>query len=175
MSVKSRLSDILRALPKAVKMDAVQQAGAICCRMSSRDRIEVLLITSRQTGRWVIPRGNINLKEPAFRCAQREAFEEAGVSGKTRRKPLGHYRYEKDGQRLLTVSVHLMRVDHDASQYPESDERKKIWVRPSKAASLVFEPGLAELFRLINGDGQVSLSDRIFRRHAGSIAARPAA
>lgn len=175
MSVKSRLSDLLRALPKAVKLDAIHQAGAICCRMSSRERLEVLLITSRRTGRWVIPRGNINIEEPAFLCAQREAFEEAGVSGKTRKKPLGHYRYKKDGQRLLTVSVHLMRVDCDASQYPESDERKKIWVQPSKAASLVFEPGLAQLFRLINGDEQRSLNDSISRRRAVSIAARPAA
>lgn len=156
-------------------MDAIHQAGAICCRMSSREQLEVLLVTSRRTGRWVIPRGNINIGEPAFLCAQREAFEEAGVSGKTRKKPIGHYRYEKDGQRLLTVSVHLMRVDRDASQYPESDERIKIWVQPSEAASLVFEPGLAQLFRLINGDEQLSLNDSISRRPAVSIAARPAA
>ncbi|MEN9850080.1 MAG: hypothetical protein RL128_243, partial [Pseudomonadota bacterium] len=61
-------------------MVARTQYGALCWRMH-RGKVEVLLITSRDTGRWVIPKGwPIDGLAPA-QTAAREAWEEAGVEG----------------------------------------------------------------------------------------------
>jgi 8-oxo-dGTP pyrophosphatase MutT (NUDIX family) len=67
-------------------------------------------VTSRNTGRWILPKGNIERKEAPYLAAQREAFEESGVQGKVRKRPIGFYSYLKDGDRELQVSVHLLRV-----------------------------------------------------------------
>ncbi|WP_223218243.1 NUDIX domain-containing protein [Rhizobium wenxiniae] len=82
---------------------ATEQAGAVCWRVSS-SRIEILLITSKDTGRWIIPKGNIRRREPSFRAAQREALEESGVSGKIRKTTVGYYLYAKNEETSLTVA-----------------------------------------------------------------------
>lgn len=164
VSIKSRLSSLLSALPRALDVGPTDQSGAICCKMGDSKQLQVLLITSRDTGRWVIPRGNIDNREHAFRCAQRESFEEAGVSGKIRKEPFGYYRYEKDGEKILTVAVHLLQVKRDISRYPECGERRKAWVCPSEAASMVLEPDLGELFRMIAGAQPLHSRDNVASR-----------
>jgi 8-oxo-dGTP pyrophosphatase MutT (NUDIX family) len=56
------------------------QSGIIPYRLE-RDVLQVLLITTRKTGRWVIPKGNIGKGHNARQAAEQEAYEEAGVSG----------------------------------------------------------------------------------------------
>src|SRR5262249_33662947 len=49
--------------------------------MSKKDRAEFMLVTSRETRRWIIPKGWPKRGKSPYRSAAREAFEEAGVIG----------------------------------------------------------------------------------------------
>ncbi|EKJ94783.1 hypothetical protein C241_15838 [Bradyrhizobium lupini HPC(L)] len=61
------------------------------------------------------------------------------------KKPIGFYSYNKDGERELVVSVHLLRVKGEYDLYPEIGQRKRSWVRPLDAARLVNEPALSKI------------------------------
>lgn len=131
------------------------QFGAICWRLH-RGKVEVLLVTSRDTGRWVIPKGwpAQDLSAPA--SAAREAWEEAGVEGDVSETALGVYTYDK--RRLpkpplpCAVMVFPLRVACLAASFPERKQRKRHWFRAGKAAQLVDEPDLREIFRRLEND-----------------------
>jgi 8-oxo-dGTP pyrophosphatase MutT (NUDIX family) len=69
--------------------------------------IEVLLVTSRGTGRWVIPKGNSGKGEAAHAAAAREAEEEAGVIGAICPAALGRYEYRKTLRSGAAVMVQV--------------------------------------------------------------------
>ena len=71
----------------------IRQYGVIPFRKGS-DGIEILLITSRETRRWVVPRGNPIDGLSAPESAAQEAFEEAGILGEVEALPIGSYGYE---------------------------------------------------------------------------------
>ena len=127
------------------------QYGVIPVRAAADGGIEVLLITSRDTGRWVVPRGNpIPGRSPAESAAQ-EAFEEAGITGLTEDEPLGRYRYDKrrrDG-RSVAAEVLLFRMDvaEVAERWPEMNQRERRWFGVEEAAVAVHESELAQLIR----------------------------
>jgi 8-oxo-dGTP pyrophosphatase MutT (NUDIX family) len=127
------------------------QVGALCYRVSPKGSVEVLLVTSRDTGRWVIPKGWPMPGRSAPAAAAREAFEEAGVVGKAGPDPLGIYTYLKGlpGGHAVTcvVSVFGLRVDRLRSRFPEAAQRTRRWLAPHEAALEVHEPELAELLR----------------------------
>jgi 8-oxo-dGTP pyrophosphatase MutT (NUDIX family) len=114
--------------------------------------LRVLLLTSRETRRWIIPKGwPIHGLKPRD-VAAREAFEEGGLVGRLVGKhPIGSYHYSKrlpDYQdKLCYVRVFLLRVDHQVDEWPEKEQREWRWVDPIKAASMVDEGGLAEIIR----------------------------
>jgi len=116
------------------------------------DGLRVLLITSRETRRWVIPKGwPIRGLKPR-EVAAREAFEEAGLVGRIAGKhPIGSYHYSKqlpEQRELLShVRVFLLSVDHQVDEWPEKAQREWRWVDPIKAAQMVQEGGLAEILR----------------------------
>lgn len=131
------------------------QYGAICWRMH-RGNVEVLLITSRDTGRWVIPKGwPIDGLAPAASAA-REAWEEAGVTGQTAPAPLGLYGYDKvlapEASLPCVVAVFPLRVDELAAKFPERKERRRKWFAAAKAARKVAEPELRALFQSLAAD-----------------------
>lgn len=131
------------------------QFAALCWRMH-RGRVEVLLITSRDTGRWVIPKGwPVAGKSPAESAAQ-EAWEEAGVRGQEGQEALGLYTYDKlrGTKEALpcAVSVYPLRVEELAARFPERKERRRRWFGADKAAKLVAEPELRTLFQRLAGD-----------------------
>lgn len=145
----------------------VDQAAALCCRISVLGELEVLLVTSLETKRWIVPKGNIRKGERAYRCAQREAFEEAGVEGKIRKRPLGYYRYLKERELDKQVSVHLLRLKLEQDTYPEFGLRQKLWISPAAAAELVFEPELAQMLKSLTNLSQLVSQDRsILRKSA---------
>ena len=128
---------------------ALEQSGAICVRGSGAES-QVLLITSRDTGRWVIPKGNVEKREDPRYTAAREAKEEAGVIGKVSKKPLGYYTYVKSKEGLAClVSVYRLDVDRMKPDFPESRARQLEWVSPLDAARRVDEPELKGLFQQI--------------------------
>ena len=69
-----------------------QQVGALPYRTIDKGKVELLLITSRDTGRWLIPKGWPMTGVKDYDAAAQEAWEEAGVVGPVRRKPIGSYR-----------------------------------------------------------------------------------
>lgn len=110
---------------------------------------EVLLISSRDTGRWVLPKGWPMKGKSLATAAQREAWEEAGVTGPVCREPLGQYSYDKRDKgglpRPVQVSVFAMTLRRLETGFPEEGKRKLIWVSPAEAARLVDEPELSAL------------------------------
>jgi len=130
----------------------LKQAGAIPFRVEA-DGLRVLLMTSLETGRWVIPKGGIEPGESAWRAAEREAFEEAGVKGIIHKTALGNYTYGKrlrsGGIRPAVVEVFPLEVRRQLKKFPERGKRRLEWVTIPAAADLVEEPGMvAILLRL---------------------------
>jgi predicted phosphate transport protein (TIGR00153 family) len=111
--------------------------------------VSVLLITSRETRRWVLPKGNRIRGLPNHEAAAHEAFEEAGVSGIACPTPLGQYSYWKrrrDGQlKRATVALFPLAVTAQAEEWPEQDERDLQWFDLAQAAAAVDEPDLSRL------------------------------
>lgn len=132
------------------KRPAAIQVGALCLD----DRGRVLLITSRSTGRWVIPKGWPMEGRSLPGAAAREAWEEAGVIGRVDRAEIGRYTYLKQqdqGYALpVEVSVFPLRVSKLADNFPESKVRRRQWFDPSEAARLVAEPGLARILDVLS-------------------------
>ncbi len=125
-----------------------RQSGVIPYRLEP-DGLRVLLVTSRDTGRWVIPKGNIGKGHDARQAAEHEAREEAGVRGTVENVPLGVYTYGKllpDGtSRPTVVEVFAMHVRKEADTWREQAERRREWMAPLEASRRVHETGLAVL------------------------------
>lgn len=129
--------------------EMVEQVGAICFRTGLQGSTEVLLVTTRETGRWTIPKGWPIRGLKPHEAAEREAWEEAGVKGKARKRPLGYFTYLKtldDGSKVPSlVGVHLVEVKKAFTEFPESKERRVEWLSPVAAAVRVQEPELKGL------------------------------
>jgi 8-oxo-dGTP pyrophosphatase MutT (NUDIX family) len=112
---------------------------------------EVMLITSRDTGRWVIPKGWPSEREAAWDCAAREAREEAGLVGEIHKRPVGSYHYKKlldDGLPVwCTVEVFALAVAERLESWPEQGQRVGRWFSLDDAANAVDEPELGALIR----------------------------
>jgi 8-oxo-dGTP pyrophosphatase MutT (NUDIX family) len=125
------------------------QFAAVPWRRNAAGEVEILLITSRETRRWVIPKGWPIKGMSSAKSAAREAFEEAGVGGKVRKRPVGTYHYDKrlknSRQQHVRVAVFALAVETEADVYPELGQREKTWVTPVEAARLVDEPELMVL------------------------------
>lgn len=125
------------------------QIAALCLR-ESEDGLRVLMITSRGTGRWILPKGWPVSGKDGAQSAEQEAWEEAGVrDASVLDEPVGRYEYVKqfeDGssERVETY-VYQMTVEELAREYPESLERVRRWMHPKEAANLVEEPQLRDL------------------------------
>ena len=131
-----------------------QQFAALPVRTDHEGRLQVLLLTSRGTGRWIIPKGWPMRKRSPGSAAAREAFEEAGLEGTIEGDaPIGHYSYEKGmdggGKTSVRVGVFLLTVARQLSTWPEQAQRETRWCDPDEAAGLVAEPELADLLRHI--------------------------
>lgn len=124
------------------------QHGAICWRLH-RDAVQVLLISSRDTGRWIIPKGWPINGLPPHETALREAWEEAGVKGEVHPLCLGLFPYEKvlapDRAIPCIVSVYAVQVVRLRDRFPERKQRNRKWYTPLKAAAKVEEPALRDI------------------------------
>jgi 8-oxo-dGTP pyrophosphatase MutT (NUDIX family) len=131
------------------------QVAALCWRRSTKS-VRILLITSRDTGRWVIPKGwpMRNRTEPE--AAAREAFEEAGLRGTISTRSLGVYTYSKSlgtGRRIsCVVRVYPLEAREMLQVFPETGQRRAKWFDPGKAAARVAEHELAALIRDFDPD-----------------------
>ncbi len=137
------------ALP-ATLSDTRTQYAALPYRTTRDGGLEVMLITSRETRRWVIPKGWPMRATKPHGVAAREAYEEAGLEGEVARAPLGFYTYRKrlkNGARVpVCVEVFPFKVTRQLASWPEREERACRWVAPEEAARLVDEESLRGLF-----------------------------
>jgi len=121
------------------------QSAALCLREGKTGR-EVLMVTSRGTRRWVLPKGWPMKGRTLAGGALREAWEEAGVIGTVEETPIGWYSYDKTRKGGLPLScrveVFRVRVDDLAADWPERRQRKRAWLPIETAIAQVQEPGL---------------------------------
>ncbi|SLN22492.1 NUDIX domain protein [Pseudoruegeria aquimaris] len=136
---------------KLKKAGKGRQVAALPVRWRKDGKLEILLVTSRDTGRWVLPKGWTMEGKSPWKAAAIEAEEEAGAEGKVLREPLGSFRYEKrldDGTRVPTkVKVYPLLVEDLAERWKERGERKRKWFTAKEAARHVKEEELSALFR----------------------------
>jgi 8-oxo-dGTP pyrophosphatase MutT (NUDIX family) len=126
--------------------DGLRQVAAVPLRFGERGTPEVLLVTSRETQRWVIPKGWPMKGRKRHEAAAQEAFEEAGVTGKIEKAAIGSYEYFKRREvtfDLCKVEVFILAVEKQAKTWPEQHERRANWFGLEEAAALVDEPGLS--------------------------------
>jgi two-component system phosphate regulon sensor histidine kinase PhoR len=142
------------------------QYGVIPVRPAADGGVEVLLITSRETRRWVVPRGNPVAGKTPVESAAQEAFEEAGIRGIVDPEPVGRYFYRKRRRNgaVLPAEVQLFRmsVAEERDDWPEKGERERRWFAPQEAAAAVAEAELAEMIRSL-GPGPATGSRAIAR------------
>lgn len=117
--------------------------------------VDVLLVTSRETGRWLVPKGWMVDGKTAIASALQEAYEEAGALAEPSERLLGSYGYDKilkDGSVMpCAVGVFAVPLLRVLDRWPEMNQRKRRWYSAGTAASLVREPGLADLLRQFEG------------------------
>lgn len=136
--------------PKRTARSETRQVAALPWRREDGERL-ILMITSRETRRWVIPKGGRMVGKSDPEAAAQEAMEEAGVKGDIDTRSIGVFRYAKGlkdgGVRQCVVSVYPLEVLIQMGAWPEAHQRERRWMRLSEAAGLVHEPDLAALIR----------------------------
>ena len=139
----SRLLDEANAVIERCAVP-VRQVAALPYRVGPRRGVEVLLITSRHTRRWVLPKGHIVEGRPPSYSAAEEAREEGGVLGRIDVRSFGDYTYRRLRQ-LYHVDVYPLRVLNELADWPEKQERTRQWVTVHEAAQRVAEQELKEI------------------------------
>ena len=112
------------------------------------DRLEIMLVSSRETGRWIVPKGWPMAGRSGSAAAAIEAVEEAGLLGAISPEPIGHYVYAKRFSRtkqICRVEVFSLRVTRQRDNWPEKHQRITQWFPAEEAAVLVSDPDLREL------------------------------
>ncbi|MGH1330996.1 MAG: NUDIX hydrolase [Paracoccaceae bacterium] len=134
-----------------MRRPSMRQVAALCYRNGDAGK-EVLLVTSRNSGRWILPKGWHEDGMTAPDAAAREAWEEAGVKkGAIADKPVGQFAYRKQLDNGVAANcdtaVFPLKVKKMSGEFPEAGERKREWVSPERAAEMVNEPGLRRILR----------------------------
>jgi 8-oxo-dGTP pyrophosphatase MutT (NUDIX family) len=144
-STKKSMKQLPLSVTGKTKYDFRTQFSALPFRVVA-GKLEFLLITSRGTGRWIIPKGWPMADITPSDAAATEAYEEAGVEGKMYKTCIGLYSYMKqmdDRPNLPCVAmVFPLKVKKMLKEYPEVDQRRRKWFSQSKAAKKVDEPEL---------------------------------
>lgn len=136
---------------RKLKNKSKRQSAAAIFRGTGED-CELLLITSRDTGRWIVPKGWIEDDEDGAAAAIRETWEEAGLIGEALPGgPVGRYQYIKHRARrrdaVCDVDVYLLRLLEECDHWPERRERQRKWFPVATAIGLVAEEGLRDVIR----------------------------
>lgn len=124
-----------------------KQCAVLAYRKGKRG-LKIALVTSLETHRWVLPKGNLVDGLSARESAALEAFEEAGLEGELAKRSIGTYDYRKTelkGGGLCRVWVYPMAVTRAKRHWPEKAQRKRRWMDVKAAAAAVDEPELKTL------------------------------
>ncbi|MGH6876247.1 MAG: NUDIX hydrolase [Rhizomicrobium sp.] len=125
------------------------QYAALPWRRAEDAALEILLVTTRHTRRWIVPKGWPIADRSPGECAAHEAFEEAGVVGRMATAPVGSFQYDKhrkSGETVpCTVHVFPLEVARQRRSWPEKSARQTRWCTIEEALARISEPGLRRL------------------------------
>jgi 8-oxo-dGTP pyrophosphatase MutT (NUDIX family) len=144
--------------PKPEDFETIQAAALPVVTNVDGD-LRVVMVTTRGSGRWTLPKGNLMVGLHPYEAARQEALEEAGLIGKTKKKSIGSYPFWKrlDGFWVLaTVIVFPMKVEQRIEDYKETGLRQVQEFTFSEAEETVFEPGLKAIIRAF-GDRKLKI------------------
>jgi 8-oxo-dGTP pyrophosphatase MutT (NUDIX family) len=151
MGVRSEKGKVASSGKPRKRKPAVRvQYGVLPYRFSQDAALEILLVTTRGTRRWIVPKGwPIKGLRPA-KSAAREAFEEAGITGRIGAKPIGVFAYDKLREEsgdvtTCEVKVYPLLVKRESRMWPESHQRTTQWVPPSRAIAMIRESDLKKI------------------------------
>lgn len=124
-------------MPRVINLEFVlpQQAAAIPVRRKS-NAIEVCLIRRKGSANWGIPKGSVDPGDTLEKTALKEAWEEAGISGRLIGSSLGTYEYAK-WNATFEVAVYLMEVLEQHPTWQEAGFRERRWTSFGEAAALL--------------------------------------
>ena len=137
-----------KLVQKARKAKTIRQVAAVPCRLNGAGAAEVMLVTSRGTQRFIIPKGWPMKGKSEPKVAAIEARQEAGVTGEVLPEPIGRYSYWKrlaDCFVPVEVTVYVVRVTSVAAKWEEQPQRRRKWLGIEDAALLIDEPELAAI------------------------------
>lgn len=145
----------------------VQQAAAMPF-MAVDGTLEVLLVTSRRSKRWILPKGHPKKGQSLMEAARREAWEESGVVGIPSENPIGSYAATKLMPEGYEVSANILIFPilalGQSLDWPERAERSLKWCRLAEACDVVGEKALADLLRSFaarDGEKLRSMAERL--------------
>lgn len=138
--------------PEPKPLKPRRQVAALPWRAGAHG-LEILLVTSRDTGRWVVPKGGRMAGLTDAQAAAQEALEEAGVEGRIAETPLGEFHYlkrlKRRAARPCIVSVYELEVQRELADWQERGQRTRRWMTAAEAANAVEEADLAGLIRAL--------------------------
>jgi 8-oxo-dGTP pyrophosphatase MutT (NUDIX family) len=146
----------MKVSPSTSKTAELVQVAALPVRVNDNGSAQALLLTSRETKRWVIPKGWTMKGRKPWEAAAQEALEEAGVVGRPRKKPIGSYVYFKRQKAhfdVCRVDVYVLAFAKQLKTWREKGQRETKWFRLDEAAELVEEPGLIALLKKLDAKG----------------------
>ena len=149
-SKKAKVGNSSKSHRKKAKMAVRMQYGVLPYRFSQYAALEILLVTTRGTKRWIVPKGWPIKGLSPVKSAAREAFEEAGVTGRIGAKSIGFFAYDKlvdeaGGTTTCEVKIYPLLVKRQSHVWPESHQRTTQWVEPSRAIAMIKEAGLKKI------------------------------
>lgn len=131
------------------EVPTAEQIAALPIRRDKKGDLRVLMVTSRDRGRWIMPKGWLMDGKKPWKAAKIEALEEAGAVGEISDQPIGTYHYVKRIDRKTRLRCHVtvypMVVEKLKRRWKEKKQRKRHWFSLRKAAKLVEEEELARL------------------------------
>jgi 8-oxo-dGTP pyrophosphatase MutT (NUDIX family) len=134
-------------LGDAAKTDLRTQFAALCYRIKN-EKVQFCLVTSRRSGRWIVPKGWPMNGQTPMDAAATEAFEEAGVRGKIEPRPIGvfsYYKVHSKNELPCIAVVYPLKVKKVLRTWPEHKERNRKWLSRKKAAALVDDAELSQI------------------------------
>lgn len=145
----AQFRDVLKWAKRVIEASSTSKrhlAGVVPIRQDPDGKMRILLITSKNHQNWVIPKGRIHDGESFRNAALREAMEEAGISGKIGKDPLGEYEYTRLSIQH-SVLVFRIEVQSELEAWEEQEARIKKWFLLEEALKLVHESALQDLVR----------------------------
>jgi 8-oxo-dGTP pyrophosphatase MutT (NUDIX family) len=130
----------------------MRQVAALPYRFSNEAgrTIEVMLVTSFRSRRWIIPKGDVDGGMAPHEAAEKEALEEAGVRGRIDKSVTGSFCYNKERNGVsqeMPVDVYALEVTEELARWQEMDDRERRWMSISAAVATVQQPGLQAILQ----------------------------